>query len=142
MSLPVYGAYRLLGGRPADERNGAYDIGLWAITVWSCAVPLAVLAVLIRRAAERVASGRGFGVAAGLVVGTLLLPFATIPSSHDLDALLGFSAWQLLNDRVTKHRLVLAGMLAGAAVAGEYPMVLVLAFLAVFLLYPALVELF
>lgn len=127
--VPAYAAYRALGGSPAAETTESVgDLGLWAVSVWSAALPAALLAPGMRRLALRAVPGRpaAAGAAAlSLALGTLLLPFATQLFGHVLAATLGLGAWLCGTGRPSRRRWLAAGALAGAAVTVEYPMILV-----------------
>lgn len=127
--VPAYAAYRALGGSPAAETTESVgDLGLWAVSAWSAALPAALLALGMRRLALRAVPGRptAAGAAAlSLALGTLLLPFATQLFGHVLAATLGLGAWLCGTGRPSRRRWLAAGALAGAAVTVEYPMILV-----------------
>lgn len=127
--VPAYAVYRALGGSSAAEGTESVgDLGLWAVSAWSAALPAALLALGMRRLALRAVPARptAAGAAAlSLALGTLLLPFATQLFGHVLAATLGLGAWLCGTGRLSRTRWLAAGALAGAAVAVEYPMILV-----------------
>lgn len=137
LALPAYGVYRLAGGAPASQSRALArrDLGLWVVSVWSSALPAALLAVAMRHLALRVSSRRATAAALGLALGTMLLPFATVLFAHVLSALVGVGAYLLLTrEAATPAHIAGAGLLAGAAVTVEYTMgllVLILAIVAV-----------
>jgi len=133
-ALPAYGLYRLLGGEafsrgvPGVDVNTDADIGLWLVTVWSAAIPGAILIVLLRRHVSRTYPELATRVALALVFGTVLLPFSSLLFGHVLAALAGFAAWFLIRrERPSAPVLVGAGVLLGAGIGVEYPQVIVAA---------------
>lgn len=134
-ALPVYGAYRLLGGEPARIPQATANIGLWLVTVWSATIPAALL-VLVMVWVCRPLDSR-LAVTAGLFTwsGTLLLPFSSALYGHVLSALLLFAAFTVLrsNSSVRVGGPLLAGLLAGLAVVTEYTTVLGVLVLALWL---------
>lgn len=126
LAVPAYAAYRLFGGPPATAARWYADPGLWIVSLWSAALPAAVLAVLMRRLALR-AAPRGATVAAlALAFGTMLLPFATVLFSHVLAGALGLGAYLLVSrPRPGRGALAAAGLVAGLAVTVEYTMAFV-----------------
>lgn len=122
LAVPFYATYRMVGGEPATTLRPAENLGVWWVTLWSSVVPFAVLLVLMRRLAARVASERT-ALAASLSIGfgTLLFPIGTQLYGHLLEATLGFASWYLLRTRVRSPTvLIAAGALAAAAVAAGY----------------------
>jgi hypothetical protein len=125
LSVPVYAAYRALGGEPARHRRVDGNLGLWVATVWSGAIPLALLAVAVRRAASRIDPGVALPVALATVFSTLLLPLSSVLFGHVLGALLAFLGWSLAStERPSHRRLAASGAALGLAVLVEYTLVL------------------
>lgn len=125
-AIPPYAAYRIFGGEPATELRISGNLGLWGVTVWSAVIPFAVLLVLMRRVAARV--GMRFATHASLAIGfgTILAAYGTQLYGHVAAATIGFAAWHLVRDKdIPSFRLVVAGFCAAAAVAIEYPAVIV-----------------
>jgi hypothetical protein len=104
---------------------------IWALGLWGALLPALALAFLVRRFADDLDPGTGDPTAALLLMGTLVLPFATLYFAHVLAALLGFAAFFLLWRRQWPFA---AGVLAGLAFAIEYPLLLVAVVLAVYAL--------
>lgn len=123
LAVPLYAAARAVGAEPAEVYRPFDNLTLWWVTLWSAAIPLAVLAVVIRRFALRVLDDPRAAMAAGVAVplGTLLAAFGTVLFSHVLAALLGFAAWVLARPRhASRAQLGWAGLLGGLAVVTEY----------------------
>jgi hypothetical protein len=148
LGVPFYALYRAVGGEPATVPRQRGNLGLWWVSVWSAAVPAAVLAWLMRRKAAEASPRHATAAAAALAFGTMLWPFATQLFSHVLSGLLGFAAWVVLDAdgrrrdggaeevAASPGRLAAAGALAGAAVLTEYT----LGLLAVILLVVAVLR--
>lgn len=130
LAAPIYGVARAVGAEPADatpiagDRPRFFDnYTLWWTSLWSAAVPLAVLAVLMRRFCLHVVRDERAATAAAVTVAlsTLLLPFATVLFSHVMAAALVYAAYLSGRDRdAPLGRLAAAGMLGGLAVVTEY----------------------
>ena len=133
-AVPAYGLYRALGGQPATVNDEIGNLGLWATSVWSSAIPAAALAVLMRRLALRVTGPRAAAAAAvGLSLGTLLLPFSTLLFGHVLGSLLSLAAFALvLSPGASRRRLVLGGLVTGCAVLTEFTTAIVAVVLVAF----------
>jgi hypothetical protein len=129
--------YRALRAANLDVANPAAALGapqaflqmprmaLWQVGIFGATLPLLVLLLLVRWAAERVAPGYG-GLAAVLGgLGTLLFPFGSMFFAHVLAATLVFAAFcVLLRERERRYRPLVAlgaGVLAGFAVVVEFP---------------------
>jgi hypothetical protein len=142
LSLPSYLLFRAAGelppksaaqGGPPGARFVERD-ALWQVNLVVVASLLALL-LLIRALAESVVPGFGTLTAVVLVLGTMLLPFATSYFSHVVSATLGFAAFALLfRARSLSSRLlpVGAGILAGLAVFTELPLAIVAVLLGVY----------
>ncbi len=133
-AVPAYALYRFLGGQafPVDRAgvdvDTDADIGLWLVTVWSAAIPAALLMVLLHRHVARVYPDLAVKVPLALVFGTVLLPFSSLLFGHLLAALAGFAAWFLVRrPRPSAFALVAAGALLGAGIGVEYTQVVVAA---------------
>jgi hypothetical protein len=127
-AVPFYLAYRAVGGEPAEELRVEGNLGLWWASVWSAALPAAILVILMGRLA-RPWSER-WSLTAGLAMGfgTLLFPFGSLLFSHTASAALVAGAlltWR----RSPTHapHLVATGALLGGAIAVEYTCVVALA---------------
>ena len=92
-AVPVYAAWRALGGHPATEVRRRGDVGVWLVTLWCAVLPAAVLAVLMHRAARWVDERVAVPVALALATGTMLLPFSTLLFGHVLAGALAFGAF-------------------------------------------------
>jgi hypothetical protein len=124
-AIPAYATYRLLGGEPARHFRVEGNLGLWATTLWSSVLPIALLLLLVRRVADEAAPGTGVPVAVLTFVGTMLLPFSTVLFGHGLSALLAFAGWYAIRHRDRSDRALLwSGALFGAAVLVEYTVLL------------------
>lgn len=133
LAVLPYGLYRAVGGEPATARRELGNLGLWWVSLWTAAVPAAILAVLMRRFAARWVPQRAAAAALALSVGTLLLPFSTVLFGHVLAGTLALGGLLLaLPEDASPRRLSLAGLVLGAAVLVEYPVAIVAA--AVFVL--------
>jgi hypothetical protein len=122
-AVPFYAAARAVGAEPAAVPRFFGNLTLWWTSLWSAAIPLALLAVVIRRTALRALGDRRAAMAAGIAVplASLLLPFGTVLFGHVLAALLGYGCWVLAQPRdASPRRLALAGLLGGLAVVTEY----------------------
>jgi hypothetical protein len=102
---------------------------LWQVGLWGAVLPALVLVLLVALVSERLEPGLGLpaGVAFGL--GTMVLPFATVLFAHGLAATLGFAAFAVLFFRRSP---VAAGVLAGLAVAVDYPLAVLAVALALY----------
>jgi hypothetical protein len=103
----------------------------WWLTLWTGVVPFALLLVLMRRAARRAAPRHATAVALALGAGTILMPHSVNLYGHTLAALFGFAAYEAARTSARDpRRAVLAGLLAGAAVATEYQTLIIAAVVA------------
>lgn len=134
LAVPAYLLYRALGGESAVVRNEIGNLGLWATSVATSALPAAALAVLMRRMARVVAGPRrSVAAALGLALGSLLLPFSTLLFGHVLAGLLSLSAFAMVLPRhAGPVRLGLGGLVTGAAVLTEFTTAIVAVTLVVF----------
>lgn len=125
LGVPVYAAYRLVGGEPAIVRRIDHNLGVWLMTVACAGLPLALLAVTIRRTLARVEPDLAVPVALATTFSTLLLPLSSVLFGHVLGALLAFTGWALVREPdPPRWRLAASGALLGAAVLVEYTLVL------------------
>lgn len=132
LMVPFYAVYRLAGGEPPDTLVWEGDLGMWWLTVWSAAIPGALLAVLMYRWAQQVQRNKALVATLTMSLGTLLLVYSTILFGHVLAALALFGMFLLLRDEdASRWRLFAAGLLGGAAVLIEYPAALVVMVLVV-----------
>ena len=95
---------------------------LWQVGIFGAVLPALGLVFLLRAIGERLSPGSGLPVAAGVGLGTLVFPFATVLFSHVLAASLGLGAFALL---FLRQRPLLAGLVAGLAVCVEFPLAVV-----------------
>jgi hypothetical protein len=119
-----------------DTPNPAADLGapraflemprasIWQVGIFGATLPVLVLMLLVRWAADRVAPGFGGLTAVLGGAGTLLQPFSSLFFAHALAATLGFGAFcVLVRERERAHSstlVALAGLLAGLAVVVEF----------------------
>jgi len=100
---------------------------VWALGLLGNVAPALALLVLVLWAGELLVPGAGLPAAVTLGAGTLVLPFATQFFGHVLAACLAFGAFcvALREQRGARPRaapLLWAGLLAGLAIATEYPL--------------------
>lgn len=126
LAVPFYALYRLVGGDPAREVHINGDLGLWWVTLWTSVVPALVLAALMWERVARLDRAHAWFAAGAMSFGSLLLPFGAELYAHLLCATLLFGAWTLLSPTARRRMPLLGGLLAGVAVASEYPSALVL----------------
>jgi 4-amino-4-deoxy-L-arabinose transferase-like glycosyltransferase len=123
LAAAPYALARAVGAEPAETQRSFGNLTLWWTSLWSSVVPLAALAVMMRRVALQVVGREGAATAAavGLSMGSLLLPFSTVLFGHVLTAALCFAAYLLGRaPDASWGRLAAAGALGGAAVLTEY----------------------
>jgi hypothetical protein len=122
LATPFYAAYRAAGGEPAEVLRIERNWGVWWLTLWSAAVPLGMLSVLMSRYLDR----RGYTsiawpVSLAITYGTLLFPFGALLFGHVAAALALFTMLYLLDsEKIGRLSLVLAGVVGGLAVTVEY----------------------
>ena len=132
LMVPFYGLYRLAGGEPPDTLVREGDLGMWWLTLWSAAIPGALLAVLMYRWAREIEMRTALAATLTMSLGTLLLVYSTILFGHVLAAVALFGAFLLVREEEASWwRLLGVGALGGAAVLFEYPAALVVAVLVV-----------
>ncbi len=136
-ALPWYGALRAVGlqGQALATESGYRD-RVWELTLFGSLLPFVALLLLMFAVVERVVPGYGLPTSVLLGAGTLLLPFSTLFFDHVLSATLGFAAFTILlleRDGVGGAWLLAAGgLLAGFAVAVEFPLAVVVLVLGVY----------
>lgn len=127
LATPAYAAAQLVGAEPATHLRVQGNLGLWWVTLWSTIVPLLVIVAMGVTLCSRLVGARPAAV--GTVVmafGTLLTAYGTQLYAHVLAGLLGWASWLVLSrDPGRRSTAFVAGMLGGAAVATEYPLILV-----------------
>ena len=132
LMVPFYAVYRLVGGEPADVLRWDENLGLWWLTLWSAAIPGAILALLIYRWSREVEPETALLATLGMSLGTLLLVYSTLLFGHVLAALFAFGMFLLVRQPTPSlSSLMAAGALGGAAVLVEYPVALVIAVLVI-----------
>lgn len=125
LAVPAFAVGKLAGVEAATELRTKGNLGLWWVTVWMSVVPFLAIAGLGVRVVRRVIGRHEIVAPLALCVGSLLFAYATELYAHTLTALLGWGCWLLVADRpITMRRAVLAGLVAGAAVAVEFQMAL------------------
>ncbi|MDQ6778178.1 MAG: hypothetical protein M3071_18630 [Actinomycetota bacterium] len=140
MGLFLLPAYHVAVATGVVHRAGIGAIHL--MVVFGCVLPVTIILLLGLWLVRRRDPGQGAAVAISLGLGTLLLPFATLLFSHVLSAGLGFAAFCLLwREREREGEperkphlgfIVVAGVLAGYAIAVEYPLVLLVGVLGLY----------
>src|SRR3954470_19302057 len=131
LSVPFYAAGRLFGMEPARHFRVDENLGLWWMTLWFSALPLALLVVMMRRVALSLGAAAPTAAAFAIGGGTTLGFFGSQLFGHVLAAAFAFGAWYVIR-RAPCDRPVpwlLGGLLAGLAVITEYQVVLIAAVL-------------
>lgn len=145
---PWYATLRLLH---LDVANPAADKGapaaflemprsaIWQVGIAGATLPVLVLMLLVRWAAERRAPGYGGLTAVLGGAGTLLQPFSSLFFAHALAATLGFAAFCVLarereRDAPSPLLTTAAGLAAGLAIVVEFPTAIVALVLAALVL--------
>lgn len=123
-AVPFYAIGRAVGVEDPAILRVQGNLGLWWVTLWSAAIPGAVLAVLMFRRVREKDSRLALQATLAVFAGTLLLPFSALLFGHVLAALLLYSSYLLLVGDGGWTRLMTAGLMAGLAVAVEYTAVL------------------
>ena len=134
LALPFYAAERLVGADGPEDGPLDGNLTQWWVTLWSAAIPGALLVALMVRLSAEAGPRRSVLGAVAIGFGTLLLPFSAELYGHVLATLCAVVAWDLVRRERTPGRALAAGAMAGLAVVVEYQMVLFVAVLAVFLL--------
>jgi hypothetical protein len=126
LAAPVYFALTRV------ESAFGFDVGssrvtvanMHATTVWTSALPAALLAVGVYRAFRRegALSRMAFALACAFAFGSLLWPYSGVMMVQPLVASSLFWAWLIASDQhnVSRARLILAGLLAGLASLCDY----------------------
>ena len=137
LAVPVYLIGRAAGAQSASIRRLPGNLGLWWVSFWTSFLPYVALVVLMYLVASRYAPTiPAFAAAAGLGLGSMLLPHGVNLYGALLAALCAYGAWAVLDaGSPTASRLLVVGALAGAGVVMEYETAIVLAALAVFVIY-------
>jgi hypothetical protein len=131
LAVPFYAVARAAGAESLRVFRYARNLTQWWLTLWTGVVPFALLLVLMRRAARRVAPRHATAVAIALGAGTIIMPHSVNLYGHTLAALFGFAAYEALRARpLDERRALLGGVLAGAAVATEYQTLIIAVVLA------------
>jgi hypothetical protein len=121
LAAPVYAIERAVGAESVEVSRASQNLTLWWLTFWSATLPFAVLIVLLRRSAARIAPDRAVPITIGFAAGTFMIVYAVNLFGHVLGATLVFGAWYLVDRRgVSPARLVAAGALVGLAILVEY----------------------
>jgi hypothetical protein len=124
VTVPAFVVVEAVGMRTTGDPTRV----IWALHIWSIALPAVLLVIALRLVADDFAPGFGTAAAATLGIATLVLPFSTLFFSHVLAATLAFLAFALLwherRGASDSRRIGLAGVLAGYAVTTEYTSVL------------------
>ena len=132
LAVPAYALYRAVGGEPGTFKREIGNLGLWWVSLWTVAIPAAMLAVLMRRFAAQASPRWATAAALSLALGTLLLPFSTVLFAHVLSALCGLGAFLAVQPRsASPARLAAGGLLAGCAVLAEYTLAMLVVVLGV-----------
>lgn len=133
---PAYQVYRWAGGHPFPTGFGAKrhfqdrtNYGLWWLTLWASTIPAAALAVVMRRLVARVDAGLATPIAAAIVLGTTILPFAGWLFPHVLAALGVAGAWHLLRRGgavpSSPRSTFVAGCLLGVGIGTDFTVALI-----------------
>lgn len=131
LSVPVYASARLVGAESATVVRLRGNLGVWWVTIWSSLVPALVLVLMMAAAARSIGERSALVGAGAIAFGTLLLPYAAQLYGHVLGGALAFGAWRVLRaQEPTFRRVLLAGLLGGAAVTVEYQVAIVVLVLA------------
>lgn len=121
LAVPAYLAYRAAGGESAAIMRGRLNLGLWWISLWSAAVPAALLVMVMARLGRTWNERWSLPAALAMAFGSLLFPFGTLLFSHLLSALLVGAALLVWREAPsTRARLLATGALLGGAFASEY----------------------
>lgn len=121
--VPVYAAVHTIAGY--DLFSDTAEIRIIA-RIWLSAIPAAALAALLMLFLRDERRGRSVWLTVSLVLGTMLLPFATVAFGHELAAFLAFAAFMLVRPPdASRWRLAAGGVVAGCGVLVEYPVAIV-----------------
>jgi hypothetical protein len=134
LAVPVYAAYRLVGGEPARTQKTDENLGLWWVTLWSATIPAAALVAMMTLVVGDVSRTRAAAAALLTWGGTILAPFSTVLFGHVLATAFLFGTLVVIYRYNTFRTAVAAGLLAGLAVLTEYTAVLGVVVLGVWIL--------
>lgn len=135
LAVPFHALARAVGADSAAVKQIDGNLGLWWITLWSCTVPAAALAVLMWKVAAETTRRGAVPIALLLVFGTPLMVFSVELYGHLLATAFGFGAYVLVRSTPrSPAALAGAGACAALAVSVEYPVALLAAVLGAFLL--------
>jgi hypothetical protein len=139
LAAPFYLLARAVGAPAISAKpRKTDDLMLWWLTLTTSVLPLALLCSLMYRRCARVAPRAALPAALTLLLASIALPMSTSLFAHSLSALLGYAAYALIVDTwPSRWRMVAAGLLAGAAIATEYQLVIVAAIVAALALWRA-----
>jgi hypothetical protein len=139
LAVPVYAVGRAAGVEPGTHEHLDRNLGLWWVTLWSTMIPLALLAVLMRRAARSLHASAPTAATLAIIFGSTIAIVATELFGHILAATFAFAAWYVLRAADPKRAApwALGGLLVGLAVITEFPTVLLGIVLGVFVLWRA-----
>lgn len=128
LAVPFYGMSRAVGGVPAETLVGPFgwfSYGLWWVTVWSAAVPAAIIAGMMYLWSREIEPSAALAATLGLALGTLLLVYSTLLFGHVVGGLAILAMFLLVRtENASAPRLLAAGVVGGAAVLIEYPLAL------------------
>ena len=131
-AVPLWAAYRSVGGDEGTNLRVREHFGLWWVTLWSATVPAALLVVAMFRYGRRLTDPVTAALCAlAMGLGTLVFPFATLLFGHTLSALLAFVSFLLIRkaderEPAGQRRMLgAAGLAIGTAVAVEYTVAIV-----------------
>jgi hypothetical protein len=111
-AIPAAEAVRL---PPLEQVEGS-SVRLWVVHLLTSGLAFLLVALLVGRTAEGLASGRGAAALVAFALGTIVLPLAATGFAHVTAAALGFGAFVL----AWRGRPLEAGLAAGAALFAEY----------------------
>jgi hypothetical protein len=103
-------------------------VALWILGLIGVVIPTGILLLLLRRVGDELEPGFGTITAVTAGAATLIFPFATLLFDHALSTALGFAAFAVIwraGDDLALYAL--GGLVAGLAIASEYPLALVAA---------------
>lgn len=133
-AVPFYALSQAVGAEPAETFRIEGNLTLWWVTLWSSAIPGAVLAATVAHLCLKDREDGLVGVLA-IMFGSLLLPLSAELYGHVMATALAVGGWALVHDRPAGwRRPALAGLLLGLSVLVEYPMVVAAAIVALFVL--------